>query len=274
MREEERRRLGAAGRQPMRSPGRPPVVRREERQRFWAAIARGLRSEDAAVQAGVSPAVGTRWFREAGGMPPITQAAVSGRYLSFTEREEIGILRARGCGVREIARRAGRSPATISRELRRNAATRGGGLEYRASTAQWHADRRARRPKAARLSPGTSRCGATSRTGSAARCGGPMTEPAWKARGSAGSAGGTGAVRTGAGRPRGARSRSPAGSGSTSPMMSPCGSRTRRSTRPFTSRAAALSAASSPRACAPGGRCGSRGPGPEDAGRALSAPRS
>jgi IS30 family transposase len=151
MREQERRRLGAAGRQPMRSPGRPSVARREERQRFWAAIAGGLPSEDAAVEAGVSPAVGTRWFREAGGMPPITQAPVSGRYLSFAEREEIAILRARGCGVREIARRAGRSPSTISRELRRNAATRGGCLEYRATTAQWHADRRALRPKAAKF---------------------------------------------------------------------------------------------------------------------------
>jgi len=135
----------------MRSPGRPPAGRREERQRFWAAIARGLPSEDAAVVAGVSPAVGTRWFRQAGGMPPITQSALSGRYLSLAEREEIAILRARGCGVREIARRAGRSASTISRELRRNAATRGECLEYRATTAQWHADRRARRPKAAKL---------------------------------------------------------------------------------------------------------------------------
>ena len=38
MREQERRRLDAAGRLPMRSPGRLPVARREERQRFWAAI--------------------------------------------------------------------------------------------------------------------------------------------------------------------------------------------------------------------------------------------
>jgi transposase-like protein len=74
-----------------------------------------------------------------------------GRYLSFAEREEIALLRARGAGVREIARQLGRSPSTISRELRRNAATRGGGLEYRATTAQWHADKRARRPKPAKL---------------------------------------------------------------------------------------------------------------------------
>ncbi len=84
-------------------------------------------------------------------MPTVTQAPLSGRYLSFVEREEIAVLRATGCGVRDIARRLGRSPSTISRELRRNAATRGGGLEYRASTAQWHADRRGRRPKSAKL---------------------------------------------------------------------------------------------------------------------------
>src|SRR5438128_5574871 len=147
----KRRRADLAGRAPMRSPGRPPVGRREERQRFWAAIADGLSSEEAGVVAGVSPAVGVRWFRESGGVPPVSQAPLSGRYLSFAEREEIAILKARDCGVREIARRLGRSSSTISRELRRNAATRGGCLDYRASTAQWHADRRARRPKTAKL---------------------------------------------------------------------------------------------------------------------------
>jgi IS30 family transposase len=146
-----RRRSDRAGRPAMRSPGRPPVGRLEHRQRFWAAIARGLSSEDAAAEAGVSAAVGVRWFREGGGMPSVPPGPPSGRYLSFAEREEIALLRVRGCGVREIARVLGRSPSTISRELRRNAATRGGGLEYRASTAQWHADRRSRRPKPAKL---------------------------------------------------------------------------------------------------------------------------
>ena len=84
-------------------------------------------------------------------MAPIIQAPLSGRYLSFAERDEIAILRAGGSGVREIARRTARAPSTISRELRRNAATRGGSLEYRATTAHWHADRRARRPKVAKL---------------------------------------------------------------------------------------------------------------------------
>jgi len=145
------RRADRARRAPMRSPGRPPVGRREHRQRFWEAVARGLASEDAGVVAGVSPAVGTRWFREGGGMPSIRLAPLSGRYLSFAEREEIAILHAQNRGVRAIVQRVGRSPSTISRELRRNAATRGGGLEYRATTAQWHADRRSERPKVAKL---------------------------------------------------------------------------------------------------------------------------
>jgi IS30 family transposase len=76
---------------------------------------------------------------------------VSGRYLSFPEREDIALLRAQGHGVREIARRAGRSPSTISRELRRNASTRTWRLDYKATLAQWHAERRARRPKIAKL---------------------------------------------------------------------------------------------------------------------------
>jgi hypothetical protein len=129
----------------MRSPGRPPVWRREHRRWFWEEIARGLAREQAGVAAGVSPAVGTRWFRDSGGVAPVIVFPLSGRYLSFAEREEIALHFARGCGVREIARRLGRSSATISRELRRNAATRSGYLDCRAITAQWHADRRARR---------------------------------------------------------------------------------------------------------------------------------
>ncbi|MFB7187963.1 IS30 family transposase [Streptomyces sp. NPDC056230] len=84
-------------------------------------------------------------------MNPRLPAEVSGRYLSFAEREDIAIWHAQGVSGREIARRLGRDPSTISRELRRNASTRTYKLDYRASTAQWHAERRARRPKAAKL---------------------------------------------------------------------------------------------------------------------------
>ena len=138
------------GRSPMKSPG-APALRREVEREFWREIAKGLTSEDAAAAVGVSQAAGTRWFRERGGMPLFMSAPVSGRYLSFREREEIALLKAQDVGVREIARRLGRDPSTISRELRRNAATRAGKLEYRASVAQWKADLLARRPKTAKL---------------------------------------------------------------------------------------------------------------------------
>jgi IS30 family transposase len=88
-------------------------------------------------------------------MPPATLGPsakpLPGRYLSFAEREEIALLRAQGCTVQDVAHRLERAASTISRELRRNAATRSGGLEYRATTAQWHAERAARRPKRAKL---------------------------------------------------------------------------------------------------------------------------
>lgn len=122
---------------PLRSPGRPPVGRREDRVRFWAGIARGLYPERAVQEARASWVVGARWFRHAGGMPPTHLAPsappLRGRYLSFAEREVLALLRVQGLGVRECARRMGRAPSTISRELRRNAARRGGHLAYTAT---------------------------------------------------------------------------------------------------------------------------------------------
>jgi IS30 family transposase len=133
------------------SPGRPGIAWREDRVRFWAAIARGLKSDDAGAEAGVSSPVAYRWFRHAGGVNPCLPPTVTGRYLSFSEREDIAIWHAQQLSIREIARRLNRSPSTISRELRRNASTRTWRLNYKASTAQWHAERRARRPKVAKL---------------------------------------------------------------------------------------------------------------------------
>lgn len=137
------------------SPGRPPVWQRENLCRFWRGISAGLSSEEAAVEAGVSSPVGSRWFRSSGGMPPTHLAPsaplLMSRNLSFADREEIALECARGTGVRAIARKLGRAPSTISREIRRNSATRGGDFDYRAVTAQWHADRAARRPKNRKL---------------------------------------------------------------------------------------------------------------------------
>ncbi|QJE01789.1 IS30 family transposase (plasmid) [Massilia forsythiae] len=138
------------GRGAMRSPG-APSHRRETERRFWEQIATGITTEKAAEAVGVSQAVGARWFRHNGGMPLSMLSPISKRYLSFTEREEIGLLSCQGIGIREIARQIGRSASTVSRELRRNAATRCGRLEYRASVAQWKAELVARRPKPSKL---------------------------------------------------------------------------------------------------------------------------
>lgn len=138
------------GRAAMYSPGAPSLGNEIER-RFWQQIATGITSEKAAQAVGASQAVGSRWFRYRGGMPLFMSKPIAGRYLSFPEREEIALLSVQGLGVREIARRIGRSPSTVSRELTRNAATRSGFLEYRASVAQWKADRFAKRPKPAKL---------------------------------------------------------------------------------------------------------------------------
>lgn len=102
------------GRGAMRLPG-APSLRREIERLFWEQIATGITSERAAEAISVSSAVGTRWFRHRGGMPLFMSNHISGRYLSFAEREEIGLLRAQSVGVREIDRRLGRSPSTISR---------------------------------------------------------------------------------------------------------------------------------------------------------------
>jgi hypothetical protein len=138
------------GRAAMYSPGAPSLGNEVER-RFWLQIGTGITSEKAAEAVGVSQAVGSRWFRYRGGMPLFMSKAIAGRYLSFAEREEIALLSIQDIGVREIARRIGRSPSTVSRELTRNAATRSGYLEYRASVAQWKAERIAKRPKPAKL---------------------------------------------------------------------------------------------------------------------------
>ena len=150
-----RRKSERSTRQKMSSPGRPPVWQRENLCRFWREVAAGLSSEDAAVESGVSGPVGNRWFRSSGGMPPThlspSATPLKSRGLTFREREDIALECARGSGIRAIARKLGRSPSTISREIRRNSATRAGDFDYRAITAQWHADRAARRPKVAKL---------------------------------------------------------------------------------------------------------------------------
>ena len=129
--------------------GHPPAGRREVRVWFWQAIARGASSEKAAVEAGILPSIGVRWFRRWRHVASHLRAGVRA-LLSFEEREEIAVLRAGGLGFVN-PRQLGRAPSTGSRESQRNAAIGRGRVEYRASTAQRHAERRAQRPKPGKL---------------------------------------------------------------------------------------------------------------------------
>jgi IS30 family transposase len=96
-------------------------------------------------------------------MPPFDLKPLSGRYLSFREREAIALMKAQGAGVRHMARELGRDPSTISRELRRNAATPGGKLATARRSPVEGGDRRStpedsetgREPATTRLCAGT-----------------------------------------------------------------------------------------------------------------------
>ncbi|MFF2489071.1 IS30 family transposase [Microbacterium sp. NPDC058062] len=130
---------------------------------FWRGVAAGLSTADAAVSAGASRQGGENWFRDAGGMAPLSLSEPSDRFLTLLEREQIAVGVARGHSIREIARQIGRHPSTVLRELRRN---RGNSPRYRPkwttrpprqaasyspSTAQGRADRRLSRPKPSKL---------------------------------------------------------------------------------------------------------------------------
>lgn len=127
--------------------GGRPKTRREVQRRFWAGIREGLGVHGASADAGMSVVWGRRVLREAGGVNPTRRADPVGRYLSWSEREEIAALDHAGHGVREIARQLGRDPGTISRELGRGATVYG----YRASVGQVKADKARSGPRAAKL---------------------------------------------------------------------------------------------------------------------------
>jgi hypothetical protein len=117
-------------------------------QVFWAAMARGEFVTAAAAEAGTYREKGTRWLAAEGGIRPRRGRDLKGRCLTFSEREEIAVGRAAGESMRSIARRLGRSPSTVSRELARNT---GRGAGYRATRAHALAYQRASRPKPAKL---------------------------------------------------------------------------------------------------------------------------
>lgn len=100
---------------------RPPLPR-STRRLFWRAIRTGLNPGEASSSIGLSVVVGWRWFRKAGGVPPmpLTLPTTPSRYLALNDRIAIfsGLLL--GNSYAEIARQVGRSTSTITRELDRH----------------------------------------------------------------------------------------------------------------------------------------------------------
>jgi IS30 family transposase len=120
--------------------------------RYWRLLAAGVGTVEACRQVGITRKTGYRWRTEHGGVPPerLDTDARSHRYLSLLERQRIATSRARGLGVREIARRLDRAPSTISRELVRNLAKHDKD-RYDGDLAHARARDRTRRPRGSRL---------------------------------------------------------------------------------------------------------------------------
>jgi IS30 family transposase len=119
---------------------------------YWQLIMAGVGTVEACQRVGITRKTGYRWRAERGGLPPlrVVEEERGPRYLSLLERRRIATLRRTGLGVRAIAHELGRSPSTVSRELRRNRRPHDVG-GYDGELAHHRARERARRPRTGRL---------------------------------------------------------------------------------------------------------------------------
>ena len=117
-----------------------------EQNMLWEQRRRGATAREIAQAVGTVPSTISLWVVRHGGVAPAARhrAAIA---LTLAEREEISRGIAGQEGVRAMARRLGRDPGTISREIQRH----GGRTRYRANRADRRAWARARRPKGCRL---------------------------------------------------------------------------------------------------------------------------
>jgi IS30 family transposase len=113
-------------------------------------LATGIGPMEVSRRTGVSKSKVYVMHHRLGGVYRPADATYCDRYLDRDERYEIARLREAGNAIREIARMLGRSPATVSRELRRNVHESTGRYEpERADRLAWE---RQRRPKPSKLS--------------------------------------------------------------------------------------------------------------------------
>ena len=117
-----------------------------ERVDVWDRRQAGESSRSIGRRLGRSAASIRAFVEASGGVRPAVRHR-SARHLSLVEREEISRGVAAGESLRVLARRLGRAPSTLSRELNRN----GGRSGYRAHRADRAAWQRARRPQDCKL---------------------------------------------------------------------------------------------------------------------------
>ncbi|MGI5290744.1 IS30 family transposase [Nonomuraea polychroma] len=143
--------------------GRAPQGRRKltsEREHYLALVQQGVSNKEACRIVGVNPRTAREWRtgrpegRKKRPRPPARRASAAeassrSRYLSQEERLTIADLVREGASIRSIAATLGRSPSTISREVRRNGHPTSG--DYRPCAAQSRADARRPRPKPGKI---------------------------------------------------------------------------------------------------------------------------
>jgi transposase, IS30 family len=119
---------------------------------YWQLILAGVGTVEACELVGIGRKTGYRWRAERGGLPPLRRLERErcDRYLTLLERQRIATLRRQGLSLREIGRRLGRAPSTVSRELRRNSASHDVG-GYDGDLAHSRARQRIERPRGGRF---------------------------------------------------------------------------------------------------------------------------
>ncbi len=136
-----------------RTPQGPRKLSRE-REAYSRLVQQGYSSTEACRIVGVDRRTGNKWRNGRSGernrrpVPPmhvVVPARGPSRYLSEDERIHIADRLREKATVRAIAAELGRSPSTVSREIRRNRHPASGA--YRPHAAQARADARRPRPK-------------------------------------------------------------------------------------------------------------------------------
>ncbi|MBD9704802.1 IS30 family transposase, partial [Streptomyces sp. ID01-12c] len=135
-----------------------PVRLRRERAEYSRLVQQGYSNKEACRLVGIDARTGRKWRngrsadRRQKAAPPINAVVPpSGpsRYLREADRIHIADRLREKATVRAIAAELGRSPSTVSREIRRN--RHPGNGQYRPHAAQARADARRPRPKPGRI---------------------------------------------------------------------------------------------------------------------------